>query len=124
MPTLPTASEVIAITGTAMSEALVSALIDDAALVVADSTCFSGYSDEKQTAIIKWLAAHIVASTGPGAKTGALTSRKLGDAQQSFARATMGEGLRGTLYGQQALALDTNGCLAGIGKGRASVQVI
>lgn len=120
MPTLPTASDVIALTGTALPEAVVTSLIADAALVAGE--CLTGYSDDRQTAIIKWLAAHMVASTDAGGAT--LTSEKLGDASQTFARATMGEGLKGTIYGQQALALDINGCLAGRGKGRASVEVI
>jgi hypothetical protein len=121
MPTLPTASDVIDLTGTAISAAVVSALINDAALV-ADGDCFAAYSEERKTAIIKWLAAHLVASTDAGG--GTLTQDKLGDASQSYARATMGEGLKGTMYGQQALALDTSGCLFRLGKGRATVCVI
>lgn len=120
MPTLPTASDVIALTETGLSAAVVTTLIDDAALVAGD--CITGYADDRQTAIIKWLAAHMVASTDAGG--GTLTSDKLGDASQSYARATMGDGLRGTIYGQQALALDTNGCLTTRGKGRASVEII
>jgi hypothetical protein len=120
MPTLPTASDVIALTSTNLAEAVVTSLIADAALLAGD--CITDYSEEKQTAIIKWLAAHMVASTDSGG--GTLTSEKLGDASQTFARATMGDGLRGTMYGQQALALDTSGCLAKRGKGRASVEII
>lgn len=120
MPTLPSAIDVISLTETSLAEAVVTSLIDDAALVAGD--CIAGYSDDRQTSIIKWLAAHMVASTDAGG--GTLTSDKLGDASQTFARATMSDGLRGTIYGQQALALDTNGCLTTRGKGRASVEII
>lgn len=120
MPTLPTSSDVIAITGSTLPSAVVDALIADAALVAGD--CITPYAADRQTAIIKWLAAHMIASTD--ANGGTLTQDKLGDASQSYARATLGENLRGTIYGQQALALDTNGCLVTRGKGRASVEII
>lgn len=120
MPTLPLASEVIDLTGTALSEAIVTTLISDAALIAGD--CITPYSEERQTAIIKWLAAHMAASTDAGG--GTLTQDKLGDASQSYARATLGDNLRGTIYGQQALILETNGCLVTRGNGRASVERI
>lgn len=113
------AADVIAITGTELAEAVVTALIADAELVAGD--CISSYSAERQDAIVKWLAAHLVASTDAGGVS--VTSEKLGDASLTFARATLGEGLKGTFYGQQALALDTNGCLTGKGRGQASVEV-
>ena len=110
MATLPTESEVIAITGTDFSEAVVDAIIADAALIA--EGCISSYSDERQTAIIKWLACHLIASTNgaSGTGSGSVTSSKLGDASES--------------YGQQALLLDTNGCLARKGRPPATVQVI
>lgn len=121
MPTLPSAADVIAITGTSLPETVVTALIQDAALVAAN--CISQYDGPRQTAIIKWLAAHMIASTAQGGES-VLTSDKLGDASQTFARATLGAGLRGSMYGQQALALDPSGCLARKGNGTATVQVI
>lgn len=120
MPTLPTASDVIALTETSLPALVVESLIADAALVACD--CIAGYEPDRQTAIIKWLAAHMVASTDAGG--GTLTSEKLGDASLTYARATLGEGLKGTIYGQQALALDPKGCLVTRGKGRASVEII
>ncbi len=125
MATLPTASEVIAITGTDFSEAVVDAIIADAALIA--EGCISSYSDERQTAIIKWLACHLIASTNGASGTGAgsVTSSKLGDASESYAKSSLtGEGLKATHYGQQALLLDTNGCLARKGRPPATVQVI
>lgn len=125
MATLPTESEVIAITGTDFSEAVVDAIIADAALIA--EGCISSYSDERQTAIIKWLACHLIASTNgaSGTGSGSVTSSKLGDASESYAKSALtGEGLKATHYGQQALLLDTNGCLARKGRPPATVQVI
>lgn len=125
MPTLPTASEVIALTGTDFSEAVVDAIIADAALIA--EGCISTYSDGRQTAIIKWLACHLIASTNgaSGSGSGSVTSSKLGDASESYAKSALtGDGLQSTHYGQQALLLDTNGCLARKGRPPASVEVI
>lgn len=120
MPTLPTASDVIALTGTDMPEAVVTSIIADAALFA--EGCISAYDDDRQTAIIKWVAAHMVQSTSGGAS---LTSDKLGDASQTYARSALsGNGLMATHYGQQAIALDASGCLARKGRAPASVQVI
>lgn len=125
MATLPTASEVIALTGTDFSEAVVDAIIADAALIA--EGCISSYSDERQTAIIKWVACHLIASTNgaSGTGSGSVTSSKLGDASESYAKSALtGEGLKATHYGQQVLLLDTNGCLARKGRPPATVQVI
>lgn len=125
MPTLPTASEVIALTGTDFSEAVVDAIIEDAALIA--EGCISAYSDARQTAIIKWLACHLIASTNgaSGSGSGSVTSYKLGDASESYAKSALtGDGLASTHFGQQALLLDTNGCLARKGRPSASVEVI
>ena len=115
----PAASSVIELTGSERTEAFVQSVIDDAAILAQD--CIKGYDADRQEAIVKWLAAHLLASTQDDA---VLTSEKLGDAQQSYARAAMGAALAGTTYGQQALALDPKGCLARLGRSRASVQVV
>jgi len=118
-------AEVIEITATDYSEAVVAAIIADAALVA--EGCIETYSAERQTAIIKWLACHLIVSTNGagGAGSGSITSEKLGDASTTYAKSALsGEGLKASHYGQQALLLDTNGCLAGKGRSRASVQVI
>lgn len=118
---LPTAASVIALTETTLSEAVVSVLIDDALLLA--GSCIDAYEADRQTAIVKWLAAHLVANTATG-RTAALVSDKLGDAQQTYGRGAPGEALAGTVYGQQALALDTNGCLIRKGRARATIEVI
>jgi len=120
VPTLPSAADVTALTGTSLSESVVTSIIADAALIV-ESTCFNAYAEARQTAIIKWVAAHMVANTNA---TGVVTSEKLGDASVTYGRQVAKEGLAGTMFGQQALALDTNGCLTGIGRGKASFERI
>jgi len=107
----PSAEDVRAIIATTMTDPQVSAVIDDAALLAED--CISSLSSARQASIVKWLTAHMIASTGGSASR---TSKKLGDAAETYAVAQLGEGLRGTTYGQQALALDPNGCLANLGK--------
>jgi hypothetical protein len=116
---------VIALTATDFSEAVVTSIIADAALMA--EGCISGYSDDRQTAIIKWLACHLIASTNgaSGSGAGTVTSEKIGDASTSYAKSALsGEGLKATHFGQQALLLDTNGCLARKGRPSATVQVI
>lgn len=119
MITLPTAAEVIAITGSKLPENVIDLLIQQAALIA--KKCIEKLSPELQKAIVMWLAAHLVATTGD--TFGTLTTRKLGDAQKSWARATTGEGLKGTAYGQQVLLLDPCGCLSRLGKATATVEV-
>jgi hypothetical protein len=114
---LPSAADVIALTGTGLSSAVVDALIADAALIA--ERCLASESGDRQEATLKWLAAHLVASTGTD---GVLQSSKLGDASETYMRAATGEALAGTIYGQQAIALTP--CLARLGKARASLEVI
>lgn len=113
----PTASDVIALTGTDMPEAVVSAIIDDAALIAAD--CLSSVSDALETAALKWLSAHLIASTNDG---GVIQSEKLGDASDTYSRAATGDGIMGTTYGQQAVALVP--CLGRLGRPTAKVTVV
>jgi len=116
----PTAAEVIALHDAGFASAVVESIIDDAALL-ADNMCTQAYDAARQKAIVKWLAAHMIASTNNG---GVLASESLGSASDSYHRASLGEGLKGTVYGQQVLLLDNNGCLSRIGKPRASIEVI
>lgn len=115
----PDAADVIAIVGGGFTETQVEALIADAVLIAEE--CVSSYSDDKQKAIIKWLTAHLIVST---TKSGVVTSERLGDASVSYARASMGDALKGTTYGQQVLLLDTNGCLAKKGRAKSTIEVV
>lgn len=116
--TKPIAADVIALTGTGLSEAVVSDIIDDAALI---GDCLSTLSSAKQEAALKWLAAHLIASTSDDGSQ-VLTSAKLGDASDSYARAKTGDGIAGTTYGQQAIAIAP--CLARLGRAKASIEVV
>lgn len=113
----PSASDVKSLTGSKLSDPVVDAIIADAALLAAD--CLSGVSDALETTVLKWLAAHLVASTS---ESGSLTTKKLGDGSRSYASAQLGSGLMGTSYGQQAIALLP--CLSTVGGYTASVEVI
>lgn len=101
---------------TKISDSAVSALIDDAALIAAGCPVVDTYSTDLQTAIVKYLAAHLIASRSDG--PGVLVSKKIGDASESYGRATMGMQLQSTTYGQQAIALDPTGCLKRLGNVR------
>lgn len=116
----PAVADVRIIISTGLIDASLQAVIDDAALI-AEGTCVESYDAARQKAIVKWLTAHLLASTNDGA---AVVSKKLGDASESFSRSTLGDALKGTHYGQQAIALDTNGCLANLGKQRAIMETL
>lgn len=107
MVTNPTATDVRAIISTSLTDDQLDSLISDAALIAGD--CILSLDEARQTAIIKWLAAHLIVSTA--GSRGALTSKKMGDASESYAAPQLGSGLRSTVYGQRALDLDPNGCL-------------
>jgi len=69
--------------------------------------------------IIRWLAAHLIAST----REQQLQSAKAGSAEAVFQGIT-GLGLDSTQYGQQAKALDFTGGLAALGKVPAKLWAI
>lgn len=123
MTTLPTATEVRAIITTSLTDAQIDAIAADALLLVEACSSFTSYSDARQTAIVKWVTAHLIASSN-ATGGGALTQKSLGDASESYARPMLGVGMGGTTYGQQAIALDTSGCLAQIGKIKATFKVL
>jgi Protein of unknown function (DUF4054) len=90
-----------------------------AAVVVTDALLAeSGYSDETLREIQRWLAAHFASGRQQGIKSESYEGLSV-----SYMTATLGEGLKGTTYGQTALALDTKGFLSGVAKRRATVTV-
>jgi hypothetical protein len=113
---LPEPSDVIGLVGSGYSSAFVETIIADAAIIAA--RCLDGVDCATQKAALKWLAAHLIASTADG---GVATSAKLGDAQDSYARAVMGNGIMGTTYGQQAIAILP--CLGRAGRPQARITV-
>lgn len=122
MAATPSVAEVRAVITTTLGDEQVQARIDDAALIVDGCPAIVVMSDAQQKAIVKWVAAHLIASsTAEGAQ---VLSKKLGDASETYSRASLGIGLAGTYYGQQALLLDPTGCLARRGRQRAFVKVL
>lgn len=119
----PTTAEVKQIVGE-FPDALVSAAIADAVLIVED--CVSSFTTERQTAIVKWVAAHLIVLTAEGStgSAGAVRSEKLGSASVTYMRPAQGSNLRATSYGEQALLLDDSGCLARRGKASRTFKVL
>lgn len=121
----PLVEDVRLIIETSLSDAQVQAMIDDAALLV--SACVESLECARQTAIIKWVTAHLIAnlSTATSGGAGVVTQESLGDASISYAKPPLlGEGLKSTTYGQQAIALDPNGCIASLGRNQAKVFLL
>lgn len=109
----PEVADVRLVFTTTLADASVQAAIDDAALMAAGCPVVETYDEDRQKAIVKWMAAHLLSSRSDQA--GALTSKKIGDASESYAKASMGTQLSGSSYGQQALLLDPSGCLKRLG---------
>ncbi len=113
----------ILIPATTLSDAAIQSFIDDATVMV--GPCTMGIDCTTAKVIIKYVTAHLIASLGgsPGGSK-ALTQRALGDASESYASAVMGSNLAGTSFGQQALMLDSTGCLANLGKRRGFAKLL
>lgn len=113
---MPTIRSLRAVVKTDVSDACLQDVIDEAYLLVGD--CIVGLEDARKTAIVRWTAAHILYSTSrlTNMRELRITSRKLGDASETYASGPTGEGLRSSIYGQRAIDLDPSGCLAGLGQ--------
>lgn len=120
--TLPTREEVRAVYPTALTDGQLDAMIADAALIAEGCVAVATYTTARQASIVKWVAAHLLASLG-GA-LGSITQKALGDGSETYARGQFGANLAGTLQGQQAIALDPSGCLARLGQRKAFVKVL
>lgn len=73
--------------------------------------CANGKLDDQTLELLeRWLACHFYASINPNI----LQSKSIGGASKSYQVGQVGTGIEGTPYGQQALALDTTGCLESI----------
>ena len=119
--TSPAPADVKAIIKTVLDDEMIQAYIDDATLMV--SPCVLNYLPDRQAAIIKWTAAHLISSSpGNGGQT--LTSKRLGDASESYANVTPGEALKATSFGRQALSLDTDGCLLNLAQKPAIFKLL
>lgn len=119
----PTVDEVRATITTSLTDAQIQLFIDDAVLVASQCASFLGFDASRQQAIVRWLTAHLL-STVMNKGGGNLTAESLGDASKSYGTSALGKELRSTMYGNAALQLDPSGCLARLGKARATFQVV
>lgn len=117
----PETDDVRAVIQTTLTDDEIETIIDDAILIA--DTCISALPAARQKAILKWLTAHLVSSI-KNFGGGGVTSDKLGDASRTFSSGHFGKQLASTSYGQQALLMDPNGCLARIGKAKASIEKV
>jgi hypothetical protein len=113
----PTPSEVLELIGLDLHTSVVESFIDAAELLI--EPCSDKLGAGRRTAVLKWVTAHLIYSTND---YGTVSSESHHDVSVSYARPEMGEGLMGTMYGQQAILLAD--CLKRIGKTPGSVQVI
>lgn len=114
----PTVDSVRLIISTPLSDAAVAAAVTDAELLV--GACIEGLEDDRAAAIVKYVAADLITSVVSTGGAGALTSRSLGDATDTWA--SQGAEFGKSAYWSRALMLDPNGCLAKLGKRRPTFE--
>jgi hypothetical protein len=112
-----TDSEVLAIVDTQKTDlspfiAVATALVDQL-----DDACLD---EPMKKEIERWLAAHFVTISD-----GVVQRDKIGDAEVWYNVANLGQGLKHTRFGQQAILLDCSGLLARMGvRGAAKIETI
>jgi hypothetical protein len=92
--------------------------IATAHIVVSEQLIGKGLSDDRLKQIELYLAAHY---TAVSEEHGALKSSKMGESTDVY-DLNVGEGLKLTRFGQQALSLDTSGTLRSMGRTGANAQ--
>lgn len=112
----PAPDDVRKVIATDADDATIDSMIDDAVLMY--EHCLKSLDDERQKAALKWIAAHLLFSSDMGGEDTARTTKKIGDATDVYARATLGDGLRGSVFGQRAISFDPSGCLGSDGEGK------
>lgn len=120
--TLPTVAEVRLIITTGLDDSAVAAIIEDAALIVAD--CIAELEEDKAKAIVKYVAADMIAAVVASSGGGVRTSKALGDASESWASGGTGSEFGKSAYWSRALMLDPCGCLEKLGRKRATIEKI
>jgi len=94
-------------------------VIVTASLLVDEELVSSNHSAARLKQIELYLAAHFAAVAD---ERGALVRSTVGESAEFYAK-DVGQGLKATIYGQQAITLDTSGVLATIAaKGGASAK--
>jgi hypothetical protein len=112
------AADVQAIMATSLSEAQITPYITDANALVNAILGEEELSDALMETIEKWTTAHLIAMT----KSRQPQYKKIGDGAESYPK--LGLNMQSTTYGQTALAFDTSGKLANVGKKRATIVAI
>ena len=113
------AADVKAIITTSLTETQVDGYISDAnALVNTTLSTDDGLSEATLTIIEKWMAAHLIAIT----KARQPQYKKIGDGAESYPK--LGLKFDASTYGQTAMAFDTSGKLAKMGKKRVKIEAI
>lgn len=118
----PTPAEVRITFKTTRNDDEVQLFIDEAELIAEQCASVVAASATKQKAILRWIAAHLL--NFADANGGAVALRVLGSATESFANASMGDFLKSSTYGMQAILLEGTGCLEKIGKQKPILQVL
>jgi hypothetical protein len=113
-----TPSDVKAIISTSLSDVDVFPYIEDANALVDAVLSGEGLSTSLLTSIEKWLSAHFIAVT----KSRQPLYKKIGDGAESYPK--LGLKLESSTYGQTALAFDTSGKLANLGKKRIKIEAV
>lgn len=123
-PWFPSVDSVRTLIETTLTDAQIQELMVDAWVMT--QACIEDLPDATKATIVKYVTAHIISGlpSSAGGGTGAVTSESLGDASVSYATRELGSDLRGSTYGQMAIALDRSGCLARLGKGTATIDVL
>ena len=93
--------------------------IEAASVIVIDRLTGKGLSNNTLREIERYLSAHLISiSLQRQTKT-----VKIGDASETYT-GEFGEGLKSTLYGQMAIALDSSGSLMNVGKQKMVFETI
>ena len=116
MVTKPTVEAVQRLLPRPLETALIESVIDDAVALL--GPCKNRYEAETETAIVKYLAAHLLSVTQAGAM---VKSENVDGSSYTLQTGALGQGLAATSFGQQAMALDYEGCLAN--RDKQSVQL-
>jgi type III secretory pathway lipoprotein EscJ len=111
--TPPTVAEVRQVIATSLPDATIQVLITDAATLVA--ACIESLEPERQTVIVKYVAADMIAAVISTQGKGPKVSSSLGDASDSWAGSVAGAEYGKSAYWQRAVMFDPNGCLRKLG---------
>lgn len=111
-----TAAEVKQIIETSLSDAIVNGYITSANIFVTNHLGTSTLDASTLEDIERWVTAHMISMT----RERQAKKEKAGSAEVEYGQ-EFRAGLRNTLYGQTAIALDTTGTLDAIDEGRRDI---